>query len=139
MGRRETARRRGRVLIVDDSATNRMLIGALVESLGFVVETVDGGAAARAAVGGSYPPPAVVIMDVEMPDMDGARATEVIRALSAPFRDVAIVGASADTRDETRDRCLAAGMNDFIVKPVDIAALTAALTRVGALAPLDEG
>jgi len=138
MGADEPIRRRGgRVLIVDDSATNRMLIAALVESLGFVAETLDDGAAASAAVGGTFPPPAAVVMDMEMPGTDGARAAELIRGLPAPFRDVAIIGASADARAETRDRCLASGMNEFLAKPVDRAVLAEALTRVGALPPID--
>lgn len=132
--RGKTARRRpGRVLVADDSPTNRMLIAALVESLGFVVETAEDGRTAAAAVGGTFPPPVAVIMDLEMPDMNGERATELVRALSAPFRDTPIIGVSADARDETRERCLAAGMNGFVVKPADRAALTLALARVGAL------
>jgi len=126
-------------LIVDDSSTNRSLIGALVESLGFATETVDDGGGAAAAVGGTFPPPIAVIMDMEMPVLDGARATEIIRGLPAPFRDTAIIGASADGRIETRDRGLASGMNDFLVKPIDRAALEAALRRVGAFGPTERG
>jgi len=126
-------------LIVDDSSTNRSLIAALAESLGFSTETVDDGGGAAAAVGGTFPPPVAVIMDMEMPVLDGARATEIIRGLPVPFRDTAIIGASADGRVETRDRGLASGMNDFLVKPIDRTALEAALRRVGAFAPTERG
>lgn len=122
-------------MIVDDSSTNRSLIAALVESLGLAAETADDGGGAAAAVGGTFPPPVAVIMDMEMPVVDGARATRLIRGLPAPFRDTAIIGASADDRIETRDRGLASGMNDFLVKPIDRAALETALRRVGALPP----
>lgn len=125
-------RGRGRVLIVDDSSTNRSLIAALVESLGLEVETADDGGGAAAVVG-THPPPVAVIMDMEMPIVDGARATRLIRGLPAPFRETAIIGASADGRIETRELGLASGMNDFLVKPIDRAALEAALRRVGAL------
>lgn len=116
-----------RLLLVDDSRTNRMLALSILKKMGYRVDAVDSGEAAVAAVGqGDY---RAVLMDVWMPDMDGLMATAAIRALPAPACDIPIIAMTADSDDEDRRRCLAAGMNDYLSKPIDRKILAAVLAR----------
>ena len=105
-----------RLLLVDDSRTNRMLAISMLKKMGYEPVAVENGAAAVAAVkGGGF---AAVLMDVWMPDMDGFQATAAIRALPGPEKAIPIIAMTADTDTQDRQRCLDAGMNDFISKPV---------------------
>jgi two-component system, OmpR family, response regulator len=121
--------RRRRVLVVDDSQTYRLVLGALMEKAGFDVALAEGGAEAVAAIAGTAEVPDAVLMDVSMPDVDGVAATRRIRALPAPQGSVIIIGVSGNTHPEDRERCLAAGMNDFILKPAGRVQLLSALRR----------
>lgn len=116
-----------RLLLVDDSRTNRMLALSILQRMGYRVDAVDSGEAAVAAVGqGDY---RAVLMDVWMPEMDGLMATAAIRALPAPACDIPIIAMTADSDDEDRRRCLAAGMNDYLSKPIDRKILAVVLAR----------
>jgi len=129
--------RGGRLLVVDDSATNRIVIAGLLRKSGFSVETAEGGAEAIAAVADSAMPFDAVLMDVAMPDVDGLAATRAIRAMAGPRGRIPIIAVTAHGFDEDRARCLAAGMNEHVVKPVRRADLLAALERW--LEPRDAG
>jgi PAS domain S-box-containing protein len=114
-----------RVLLVEDNAINREVALELLRAVGLVVDTaVDGTNAVERARSSAY---ALILMDVQMPGMDGMEATRAIRAL--PGRQCAILAMTANAFDEDRDQCLAAGMNDHIPKPVDPEVLYATILR----------
>ncbi len=118
-----------RVLVVDDHAVNRTVARRMVERLGHEVVEVDSGAAAvaRAAEGGLD----VVLMDVEMPGMDGLEATRRIRALPGGS-SLPIVALTAHALPAQVERCLAAGMDAHLAKPLMLDALETALERAAA-------
>ncbi|PWC83036.1 regulator [Azospirillum sp. TSH100] len=121
--------RGGRLLVVDDSATNRMVVAGLLAKAGFSVETANGGAEAVEAVAQAPVPPEAVLMDVAMPDMDGVTATATIRRMGDERARIPIIAVTANAQPEDRIRCLAAGMNDYLTKPVRRADLLGALER----------
>lgn len=104
----------GKVLVVDDNAENRALAKATLEDDGFEVATANDGAAGLAAFQAS--PPACILLDVQMPGMDGIAACEAIRALPGG-QEVAVVFVTAQRDISTFDRALAAGGDDFLTKP----------------------
>ena len=115
------------VLLVDDGEINRIVGRGLLESLGYEVVTVSSGWDALEVVGdGRY---AAILMDCLMPDMDGYEATRRIRALDGPGRHIPIVALTAAAMAGDRERCLAAGMDDYVSKPFDLDLLDAALAR----------
>jgi len=117
------------VLIAEDNKVNQNIVGRMLERLGCRVEAVDNGADAVAAVRqGAFQ---VVFMDIEMPQLDGFAATAAIRALPCPNRRLVwIVALTAASFDDDARRCRAAGMDDFVAKPVRLADLDACLSRV---------
>ncbi|MCU0928915.1 MAG: ATP-binding protein [Burkholderiaceae bacterium] len=122
-----------RVLAAEDHPVNRLYLGALLERLGHEATFVENGAqaidAARSLVERGERVD-LVLMDLHMPDVDGVDAARGLRALGGGFSQVPILALTADVFPETRERCLAAGMNGFLTKPVDLAALSAAIARV---------
>jgi len=115
------------ILLADDAEINREVGKGLLECLGYLVVCVSSGAEAVAAVQrAEY---AAVLMDCLMPVMDGYEATRHIRALDGPARHVPIIALTAAAMSDDRDRCLAAGMDDYVSKPLDLALLRAALAR----------
>lgn len=125
--------RGARVLIVDDNAINRQVAAEILESLGVTVENADGGFAALDTLGDNSPDYFdLVLMDVQMPDMDGLETTRRIRA-STKLSSLPIVALTAHALGEDRDRCFAAGMNGHLTKPASITQMISALnTWVGA-------
>lgn len=113
--------RQARVLLVDDDPVNRRLGEAMLAKLGHLAETVGDG---RAAVERVAAQPAVdlVLMDVQLPGLDGLEATRAIRALGLERQPV-IVALTANAFDTDRARCLAAGMDDFMTKPMRLTGL----------------
>ncbi len=119
-----------RVLVVDDNAINRLIAARMVQRLGCEVVPVEGGKAAVAAA--TQERFDVVMMDCSMPDMDGYQATACIRAAPKPFADVPIVALTANALSGDRERCLAAGMDDYLTKPMQLAQLEQMLRRFAA-------
>ncbi|MBK1612789.1 hybrid sensor histidine kinase/response regulator [Rubrivivax gelatinosus] len=120
-----------RVLIAEDHVVNRQYMAALLERLGHdAVFATNGREAVEAMRAAEGKPFDIVLMDLHMPEMDGIAATRAIRALpDAAAATVPIVALTADAFTETRDRCLVAGMNDFLTKPVSPPKLAASLRR----------
>jgi len=103
------------VLVAEDEAINREITQVLLEKAGLVVETAeDGVEAVQRARDGTC---ALILMDMMMPQMDGLQATGQIRELKRT-RTIPILALTANAFDEDRQRCLEAGMNDFITKPL---------------------
>ena len=114
------------VLLADDEPVNREVAQSMLEHVGLKVDlAVDGLQALARARAWDYD---LILMDVQMPQMNGLDATRAIRAL--PGRDATpILAMTANTFVEDRQQCTAAGMNDFIAKPADIAALFSTLLK----------
>jgi len=120
--------RRLRLLVAEDHAVNRQYLAALLEAQGHDAVYVANGLEAVEAV--RHERFDLLLMDLHMPLLDGVAATRAIRALPEPARaTVPIVALTADAFDETRDRCLVAGMNDFLTKPVSPARLATLLRQ----------
>jgi PAS domain S-box-containing protein len=119
----------GCVLLAEDNITNQQVARAILEKLGCRVETVANGAQALRAL--ETLACDLVIMDVQMPEMDGLEATRRIRdpRSAAARHDIPIVAMTAHALKEDRERCLAAGMDDYITKPVSTQALSEVLGR----------
>jgi TMAO reductase system sensor TorS len=116
-----------RILVAEDNLVNQKVALGLLKQGGHEVEIVGNGAEAVEAVrGGAFD---LVLMDMNMPVMDGIEATRAIRALDPPNGAVWIVAATAGAMQSDIDNCLAAGMNDYIAKPISPDALSAALLR----------
>lgn len=117
------------VLVAEDHPVNRQYMAALLENLGHQAHfTSNGQEAVEALCRRRYD---VVLMDLHMPLLDGVGATRAIRALPDAARStVPIVALTADAFAETRDRCLVAGMNDFLTKPVSVQRLATSLRRL---------
>jgi two-component system sensor histidine kinase/response regulator len=117
-----------RVLLVEDSPVNREVASGMLEALGCKVETAsDGGVGVEQALSWGFD---AVLMDCQMPLMDGFEATQRIRAAEAASgrKAMPIIALTANALQGDRERCLAAGMSDFISKPFTIKKLQAALT-----------
>ena len=124
---------RGRhVLLVEDNELNREIAVEILHEYGFLVDTAENGAIAvdkvRSSPAGRYD---LVLMDIQMPVMDGYTATQRIRALNDPARAaVPIVAMTANVFEEERKRAFDCGMNAFLSKPLVIDALIAALQDI---------
>lgn len=114
-----------RILVAEDNLTNRFVVIAQLEKLGYAADAVGNGAEAVAAIEkGNY---SLVLMDCEMPVMDGYEAAQRIRA-SLSSR-VPIVALTAHALLAVRERCLAVGMNDYLAKPLEMEKLAQVLSR----------
>jgi CheY-like chemotaxis protein len=121
-----------RVLMVEDNSVNMMIAVAMLEQWGLDVGQATGGQQAIDAVHQAYAsgrPFDLVLMDVQMPDMSGHEATAVIR-LHFSEKDLPIIALTAAALVSERNEALAAGMNDFLTKPIDVQRLRHTLVRV---------
>ncbi len=113
--RKRSPGRIGRILVAEDNETNQKIVTRLLEKAGHKVEVVSNGRlAVERASGGAYD---IVLMDVQMPDMDGLRAAAKIRTLPGAAAQVPILAMTANAMTGDRERCLDAGMNGYLSKP----------------------
>jgi signal transduction histidine kinase/CheY-like chemotaxis protein/HPt (histidine-containing phosphotransfer) domain-containing protein len=125
------------VLLVEDVELNRVLIADMLRSYGHEVTTAENGQEAVTAAAREIFD--LVLMDVQMPVMDGVEATRQIRRLPPPARNVPILALSANVMPEDRAHYLAAGMNGALTKPIDWPQLFEALAKYGPPAPKGDG
>jgi CheY-like chemotaxis protein len=115
-----------RILLAEDNPVNREVALALLDDMGLQVDTaVNGLQALERAQATHYD---LVLMDMQMPQMDGLQATRAIRALPG-WADIPILALTANAFDEDRRACIDAGMTDFISKPFDPNGLYAVMLR----------
>lgn len=118
---------RGLVLVVDDVDINQIVAAGMLERLGYAVAVADNGHAAVAEIGlRAYD---AILMDVQMPGMDGFQTTARIRGIEGPGQHTPIIAMTASAMDGDRERCLAAGMDDYVTKPVHLKAVEQVLER----------
>ena len=123
--RDEEADRSLRILLAEDNAINQKLAVRLLEKRGHRVESAgDGAEAVRMYEAGGYD---LILMDVQMPEMDGLEATRQIRHEFASARQPHIIAMTANAMQGDREACLAAGMNDYVSKPIRVEELVRAL------------
>ncbi len=137
MATRHTARealpgfsgRKGRILLAEDNIVNQKVALGILQKLGLSADAVATGREAIESL--EALPYDLVLMDVQMPEMDGLEATRQIRNRQSPIpnRNIPIIAMTAHAMQRDRDRCLEAGMNDYVAKPVSRQALTDALQR----------
>ncbi len=117
-----------RVLVVEDNAINQQVALELLQSQGAVVQIAGDGQAALDALGAAPAPFDAVLMDLQMPVMDGLSATRALRRNPA-WRDLPVIAMTANAMPSDREDCIAAGMNDHIGKPFDMQDLVLCLIR----------
>ena len=117
-----------RVLVVEDNHVNQMVATGLLETAGYAVDVVADGIEAVDALAGRHGY-AAVLMDCRMPRLDGFDATRAIRAREPDGERVPIIAMTASALEGEQERCLAAGMDDFLTKPVDPARLFRSLKK----------
>jgi PAS domain S-box-containing protein len=123
------AGRNARILLAEDNVTNQQVAIGILKKLGLRADAVANGAEALKAL--EFVPYDVVLMDVQMPVMDGIEATRQIRAAQPKVRNhrVPIIAMTAHAMQGDRERCLEAGMNDYLSKPISVQALAGVLAR----------
>ncbi|MHB8628198.1 MAG: response regulator [Aggregatilineales bacterium] len=117
-----------RILLVEDNPTNQRVLALQLEKLGYHPQIVDNGQQALVAL--AVTPYDLVLMDCQMPDMDGFETTRRIRrAENGHARHIPIVALTANALDGDREQCLAAGMDDYITKPIRLKQLHTVITH----------
>lgn len=125
-----------RILLAEDNQINAVLATTLMRRAGHKVDVAgNGGEAVKAAENGAYD---VIFMDMHMPVVDGLEASRRIRALPGALGRVPIVALTANAMASDRQKCMAAGMNDFLPKPFEPTDLHAMLAKWGAAEALEE-
>ncbi|MBR0993084.1 response regulator [Bradyrhizobium japonicum] len=115
------------ILVAEDSPIIATLISTLLRKRGFVPKMVENGVQAVDALAERHYD--IILMDVNMPEMDGMSAARVIRRLPGPESNIPIIALTASVLAEQRESYLAAGMNDYVAKPIQPSALFAAIER----------
>jgi len=121
-----------RILLAEDNAINQKVALRLLERLGYAADVVGDGRQALARL--DHAAYDVILMDVQMPEMDGLEASRAICARWAASERPCIIAMTAEAMQGDRDKCLAAGMDDYIVKPVTLDRLAVALAKCRPLA-----
>jgi CheY-like chemotaxis protein len=121
----------GRVLVVEDNMVNRMVIESLLNNLGLAVSSLNDGQQAVDAITHGDQKPDLILMDLNMPVMDGYTAVTLIRQWETDQQRtrLTIIALTADAFEEDRQRCLAVGMDDFLTKPIELNDLKSALNK----------
>ena len=123
----EEAKRSLRILLAEDNAINQLVATKILDRLGYRSDAVSNGRQALDAVNsGSYD---LVLMDCQMPEMDGFEATGLIRRSETAGRRIPIVALTASALEGDREACIAAGMDDYLAKPIQPAALAQVVER----------
>jgi len=122
-----------RILVAEDNAVNQILIKAMLDRLGHYSDIVADGLEALNQVQAAHYD--LVLMDIQMPVMDGATATRRIRALPGAVSRVPIIAMTANAMPEDRDAYVAAGVNGYVSKPIDLDLLAAAIDRAAMSRP----
>ena len=130
-------RRRGRILLAEDNVTNQKVAARILENAGYRVDCVANGVEALEAL--RTMPYDLVLMDIQMPDMDGVSATRAIRALGGALQHLPIIAVTANAMRGDAERYLAVGMNDYLSKPIDRSRLLAVVARWVQGTPIGEG
>lgn len=118
---------KARLLLAEDSPAGRMVAAALLTKAGYAVDAVEDGRQAVAAMRARHYD--LVLMDVQMPGMDGLEATRQIRTLPGPAAAIPIVAMTAGAMSGDKERLFAARMNDYVAKPVERSALLETIDR----------
>jgi signal transduction histidine kinase/CheY-like chemotaxis protein/streptogramin lyase len=125
--REQRNERKHRLLLAEDNLVNQKVACRTLERLGYSVDTVlDGRAAVAAWESGRYD---LILMDCQMPEMDGYEATQHIRSRETKGKRTPVIALTADAMKGADDRCKAAGMDDYLTKPLDRAELAACLKK----------
>jgi signal transduction histidine kinase/ActR/RegA family two-component response regulator len=119
--------RQGLVLIVDDNPVNQLVAARAMNRLGYLTKVASGGEQALEAVAASQFD--AILLDCQMPGMDGYQTAAEIRRREAGLGHIPIIAATANTMEGDREKCLASGMDDYLPKPIRFAELKAALDR----------
>ena len=123
----EASLKKLRVLVAEDNAVNSLIARKMLEKLGHNITLAGNGKEALEAM--KLAPYDVVLMDCQMPEMDGFEATAAIRTSVESWKDITIIAMTAHAMSGDRERCLAAGMNDYVTKPMKIEDLSDVLKR----------
>src|SRR5206468_6345532 len=118
--------RGARVLLAEDNPINQQIAREILEQAGALVTVADNGRIAIEKLRTGHFD--LILMDVQMPEMDGFQATAEIRG-DPSFKDFPIIAMTAHAMSGDRDKCLAAGMNDYVTKPIDPAHLILSIAR----------
>ena len=117
-----------RILLAEDVKLNQVLTQRLLARSGFQIDVVDNGTQAVEAMRTTdYD---VVLMDVEMPEMDGLAATKLIRAMTPPKSNVVIIALTAHAMSDAEEHFKAAGMDDYVSKPINFDILFTKLSAI---------
>jgi PAS domain S-box-containing protein len=117
----------GMILLVEDNQMNQLVASKVLAKMGFRFDIANhGGEAVSAIKAGSYD---AILMDCQMPEMDGYEATAEIRRIEGTSHHTPIIAMTAAAMEGDRDKCLAAGMDDYITKPVRLEAMAEVLAR----------
>ncbi len=114
-----------RILLVEDNEINQMVARDIISRTGASVVTAENGRVALSLADGKFD---LVLMDIQMPEMDGYETANALRA-KEDMRDIPIIAMTAGVFEDDRQRCLNAGMNDFLLKPVTPEGLTSILKK----------